>query len=156
MIIQQWKTKPSFVFPYLLQKKTVDAAYANGRQALPSDSCCFEVEKIGKLICVEICLDRVVGALKRLQGSHTCKRAELNAYADVKPASACTRVRTEELMKPERTSRVLQPLFWPNRISVSNRSPTMHIWDVVIPNLSCRWRNVRIWKLAVSCMIYYT
>jgi hypothetical protein len=67
-------------------KKTVDAAYANGRQALPSDSCCSEGEKIWKLICVEIWLDRVVGALKRLQGSHTCKRAELNAYADVKPA----------------------------------------------------------------------
>jgi len=80
------------VFPYLLQKKTVDAAYANGRQALPSDSCCFEGEKICDLICVEILLDRVVGALKRLQGSHACKRQ----------TSACIRVRTEELMKPER------------------------------------------------------
>ena len=46
---------------------------------LHSDSCCFEGEKIYDFICVEILLDRVVGALKRLQGSHTCKRAELNA-----------------------------------------------------------------------------
>jgi len=59
---------------------------------LHSDSCCFEGEKICDLICVEILLDRVVGALKRLQGSHTCKRQP----------SACIRVRTEELMKPER------------------------------------------------------
>lgn len=42
---------------------------------------------------------------------------------------------TRSIKIPERTRRVLQPPFCPNRTSVSKRSPTMHIWDVVIPNL---------------------
>jgi len=39
------------------------------------------------------------------------------------------------LVIPERTSRVLQPPFCPNKMSVSNLSPTMHICDFWIPNL---------------------
>lgn len=36
---------------------------------------------------------------------------------------------------PDRTRRVLQPPFCPKRISVSNLSPTMQIWDFEMPNL---------------------
>jgi hypothetical protein len=31
---------------------------------------------------------------------------------------------------PDKTRRVLQPVFWPNNMSVSSLSPTMHILDV--------------------------
>lgn len=36
---------------------------------------------------------------------------------------------------PERTRRVLQPPFCPNKMSVSNLSPTIHICDFEMPNL---------------------
>lgn len=36
---------------------------------------------------------------------------------------------------PEKTRRVLHPAFCPNRISVSNLSPTIHIFEVEILNL---------------------
>lgn len=41
----------------------------------------------------------------------------------------------ENIWKPERTSRVLQPEFRPKSMSVSNLSPTMHILEVEIRNL---------------------
>lgn len=39
------------------------------------------------------------------------------------------------MVTPESTRRVLQPPFCPNKISVSNLSPTMHICDFEMPNL---------------------
>lgn len=43
-----------------------------------------------------------------------------------------------ETLLPERTSRVLQPAFWPNNISVSNLSPTIHILEQLILNLQTK------------------
>lgn len=42
---------------------------------------------------------------------------------------------TGSVVTPERTSRVLQPPFCPNKMSVSNLSPTIHICDFEMPNL---------------------
>lgn len=42
------------------------------------------------------------------------------------------------VVTPESTRRVLQPPFCPNKISVSNLSPTIHICDFEMPNL---WFN---------------
>lgn len=154
MITQEWKkTNPSFVFPYSLKKGRCWHAVQMERglfrqlllwgwENLKSDSC--------RNLAGSSCRGSEASAGK----SPLPETAKLNTYADVKSAVPCINQKSElELRnwwKPERTRRVLQPPFWPNRISVSNRSPTMHIWDVVIPNLS--WRNVR---LAVGCMVYY-
>ena len=72
--VTQWFEKQNDPLCFLICWNMADAAYAKVRWARPSDSCCFEGEKIRNLVCVEIWLDRVVGALKCLQGSHTCKR----------------------------------------------------------------------------------
>jgi len=88
MITQQWKTKPSFVFPYLLHTKK------NGR-------CCLCKRKAGssfrqlllwgwenlKLdLCRNLAGSSCRGSEASAGKSHLQETAELNAYADVKPA----------------------------------------------------------------------
>lgn len=102
-----------------------------------SYSCSFQRKKIRNFVCVEIRLNGVAWALKHWQWGHTYleEYAQLDYIIDTLKFEKKKQEKLGSNYSPERARRVLQPPFCPNRISVSNLSPTMHICDLRIPNL---------------------
>lgn len=107
--------------------------------------CCgLECKEIWYFVGVEIWFDGVFGALKLFQTSHTyTKRERNNNFLSINHM-VVNIFGTRREYSPERTRRVLQPPFWPNNISVSNLSPTMHICDLRMPNLKSASKQLQL------------
>ena len=122
MIIQQWKTKPYFVFPYLLQK--------NGR-------CCLCKWKAGSSfrqlllwgwenLKVDLCRNLAGSSCRGSEASagksHLQETAEVNAYADVKPSVPVSelelrnwwnlREQNHSLLEPSNLRNIILPVLW--------------------------------------------
>uniref|UniRef100_A0A0A9BT42 Uncharacterized protein n=1 Tax=Arundo donax TaxID=35708 RepID=A0A0A9BT42_ARUDO len=53
-------------------------------------------------------------------------------------------------VQPDKTRRVLQPVFWPNSMSVSSLSPTIHILDVSRLKLQ-QLKTAMILSVTITC-----
>lgn len=101
-----------------------------------------QFQHVRKFVCIVVWFNTIWRVMKSRLTCYACNHSTAVSLASAKsrmtnkpPLLQLLNILWRENHLPENTRRVLQPAFFPNKISVSNLSPTIHILEQLIWNL---------------------